>query len=37
MALSGSPRAETADYLRETFGLEDDALLDDVYERVQAS
>lgn len=37
MALSGSPRAETADYLRETFGLDDDALLDDVYERVQAS
>lgn len=37
MALSGSPRAETADYLRDTFGLEDDALLDDVYERVQAS
>ena len=37
MALSGSPRAETADYLRETFGLEDDALLDDVYDRVQAS
>lgn len=37
MALSGSPRSETADYLRETFGLEDDALLDDVYERVQAS
>lgn len=37
MALSGSPRSETADYLRETFGLQDDALLDDVYERVQAS
>ena len=37
MALSGSPRDETADYLRHTFGLEDDELLDDVYERVQAS
>ncbi|MDQ4071700.1 MAG: hypothetical protein M3088_02340, partial [Actinomycetota bacterium] len=37
MALSGSPRDETADYLRDTFGLEDDELLDDVYERVQAS
>jgi DivIVA domain-containing protein len=36
MALSGSSRAETADYLRDTFGLEDRALLDDVYERVQA-
>ena len=37
MALSGSPREATADYLRDTFGLEDDALLDDVYRRVQAS
>ena len=37
MALSGSSREETADYLRDTFGVEDDALLDDVYERVQAS
>ena len=37
MALSGSSRAETAEYLRETFGLEDRALLDDVYDRVQAS
>jgi DivIVA domain-containing protein len=37
MALSGSPRSETTDYLRETFGLQDDALLDDVYQRVQAS
>jgi DivIVA domain-containing protein len=37
MALSGSSRAETADYLRETFGLEDRALLDDVYDRVQSS
>ncbi len=37
MALSGSPREETADYLRDTFGLEDNALLDDVYRRVQAS
>ncbi|CAN5609128.1 hypothetical protein BH24ACT24_BH24ACT24_04830 [soil metagenome] len=36
MALSGSSRAETADYLRDTFGLEDRALLDDVYDRVQA-
>ena len=36
MALSGSSRAETAEYLRETFGFEDQALLDDVYDRVQA-
>ncbi len=36
MALSGSSRAETADYLRDTFGLEDRALLDDVYDRAQA-
>ena len=36
MALSGSSRAETAEYLRETFGFEDQALLDDVYERVEA-
>ena len=37
MALSGSSRNETAEYLRDTFGIEDGALLDDVYERVQAS
>jgi DivIVA domain-containing protein len=37
MALSGSSRAETAEYLRETFGVEDRALLDDVFDRVQAS
>lgn len=36
MALSGSSRAETAEYLRETFGFEDEGLLDDVYDRVQA-
>jgi DivIVA domain-containing protein len=37
MALGGSPREETADYLRQTFGLDDSALLDDVYERARAS
>jgi hypothetical protein len=37
MALSGSSREETAEYLRETFGLDDRALLDDVYDRVQTS
>jgi hypothetical protein len=35
MALGGSPRTETAQYLAENFELEDaDALLDDVYARV---
>jgi hypothetical protein len=34
MALSGTPREETARYLREQFELADpDRLLDDVYER----
>jgi DivIVA domain-containing protein len=37
MALGGSSRDETADYLRQTFGLEDRALLDDVYERTQGT
>jgi len=37
MALSGSSREETAEYLRETFGLDDAALLDDVYRRVEAT
>jgi hypothetical protein len=32
MALSGTPREETARYLRENYDLENqDALLDDVY------
>ena len=35
MALSGTPREETARYLRENFDLDDeDGLLDDVYARV---
>ncbi len=35
MALSGSPRDETARYLAENFELENpDALLDEVYARV---
>ena len=35
MALSGSPREETARYLAEHFELADvEALLDDVYDRV---
>jgi hypothetical protein len=34
MALSGTPRDETARYLAENFELDDpDALLDDVYSR----
>jgi hypothetical protein len=34
MALDGTPREETARYLRENFELEDpDALLDEVYAR----
>ncbi len=34
MALSGTPREETARYLADHFSLADaDALLDDVYER----
>jgi hypothetical protein len=34
MALSGTPREETARYLEEHFALPDpDALLDDVYAR----
>lgn len=37
MALSGTPREETARYLRENYGLEDqDVLLDDVYARAGA-
>jgi DivIVA domain-containing protein len=36
MALAGSPREETADYLRQTLGFDDRALLDEVYERARA-
>jgi hypothetical protein len=35
MALSGTPREETARYLRENFDLDDqDTLLDEVYAKV---
>jgi hypothetical protein len=37
MALSGTPREETARYLRDNYGLmDDDKLLDDVYARAGA-
>jgi hypothetical protein len=36
MALNGTPRAETAQYLSENFQLSDrDALLDEVYASVE--
>jgi hypothetical protein len=35
MALSGTPREETARYLRDNYGLADEqSLLDDVYAKV---
>ena len=37
MALNGTPREETAEYLERTFGLRNERLLDDVYARVQRS
>jgi DivIVA domain-containing protein len=37
MVLSGSTREETAEYLRETFGIEDERLLEDVYRRVEGT
>ena len=37
MALNGTPREETAEYLRREFNLEDEQMLDDVYARVRSS
>ena len=34
MALSGTPREETAEYLQREFDLDDEQLLDEVYARV---
>jgi hypothetical protein len=37
MALSGTPRDEASNYLREHLGVEDEALLDDVYREASRS